>query len=381
MSEQVLYYDVILSHGPGCKDGATAAWCVWRNLSKTYRNLLFKEGGFYSNNTQVDTDDSSELDPYIHPNSPNGAIKLQERGFPVVFVFIQPNEAVPLALVKNKRVLILDLDMGDKLVDVVTAASYVLLVDHHDSTPITIEKYSAILNGEFGYKFATYVNTSKSESGATLAWKLIEKTDIPPFVQIVRIGDTWQWDDYPKLNAHYVLMALNVRRTFRSFVDIENTFITWSKNFQGYVQKGRTLYDYEKSIVKRISKQCDLGFIQTNDGTVYNVAYVQCNVLHSEVGVAMKFYAEQRFKMHIHFCATWKYVSYNNIVSVSLRNGDPDIDLSTIARNVKYSNGAGGGHVEASAFAFHGLDNFHNFILKSNPLFKTINYGVIYATA
>ena len=40
-------YDVIISHGPGCNDGSTAAWAIWRNLDKEYRDLLEKEGGFY----------------------------------------------------------------------------------------------------------------------------------------------------------------------------------------------------------------------------------------------------------------------------------------------------------------------------------------------
>lgn len=371
-------YDVIIAHGPGCNDGATSAWCIWRTLPRDYRDLLAKEGGFYSKPEREDKEDTKEEtkedvvqtphEPYIHPNSPEGAIRLQARGFPVVFVFVQPSEGVPRRLIENKRVLILDLDMGDALIPLVTAAAYTLLSDHHDSTPLTIHKHADFLLNQSRHKFALYVNTSKSECGATLAWRLSHGAEIPPFVQVVRIGDTWQWHEYPELNARFILKALHVRRAFRSFPDIEGTFIHWNENFQAHVQKGRALLEYETAIVKQVAKQCDLGFIQTNDGTVYTVAYTQCNVLHSEVGSTMKWYAQQRFNVPIHFCVTWKYVSYKELVSVSLRDGEPGINLATIARNIKGGDGKGGGHAEAAGFAFYGIENFHKFILKSNPI-------------
>jgi oligoribonuclease NrnB/cAMP/cGMP phosphodiesterase (DHH superfamily) len=217
-------------------------------------------------------------------------------------------------------------------------------------------------------KFATFVNTSKSECGATLIWRLTHGPDIHPFVQVIRIGDTWQWNDYPELEARSVLKSLHMKRTFRSFSSIEDTCSTWDANRRSYAENGRVLAEYETAMVKRIAKQCDLGFIQTADGTVYNVAYTQANILHSEVGSMIKWYAQKRFKMPIHMCATWKYVSYKGLVSVSLRDGDPGVNLSSVARNIKGGNGKGGGHAEAAGFSFFGLENFHNFILKSIPV-------------
>ena len=155
-------YDVILAHGPGCNDGATSAWAVWRTLPEDYRNQLALEGGFYSDHSTED--DSSEepkiAEPYIHPNSPEGAIKLQQKGYPVVFAFIHPSNGVPDELIAGKNVLILDLDMGDALIPVVSSASFVLLCDHHDSTPQTISKHADFLLTQNRHKFAIYVNTS-----------------------------------------------------------------------------------------------------------------------------------------------------------------------------------------------------------------------------
>jgi len=362
----VINYDVIVSHGPGCNDGATAAWAVWRTIPSQYRDALASQGGFYTK-YEKEISPPQNNDPYIHPNSPEGAIKLQEKGHPIVFVFIQPGTALPEKLVANKRVLVLDLDMGDALAPLVQMAQYTFLVDHHDSTPKTINDHERFLLDDARHKFSMFVNISPQESGATLAWRLTHGDEIPPFVQIVRIGDTWQWEDYPALHARSVLKSLYMNRAFRTFPDIEATFQTWDTKFGGYVLSGQCVNDYEKSLVKQTAKQCDLGFIRTNDGTVYNIAYCQATVLHSEVGSSMRWYAESRFKVPIHFCATWRYASYKGIVSVSLRDQLPSLNLATIARNVMGTDGKGGGHVGAAAFSFYGLDKFHNFIMKSDP--------------
>ncbi|CAH6420011.1 Hypothetical protein HVR_LOCUS1060 [uncultured virus] len=368
-------YDVVIAHGPGCNDGATAAWSVWRLLPFWYQKQLAAEGGFYAKpNQDEESEESNSGDSYVHPNSPEGAIKLQNKGFSVVFVFIQPSEGVPDVLVKNKRVLILDLDMGDALISLVRAATYTLLSDHHDSTPNTLCKYSQILFDENRHKFATYVNTNLQESGATLAWRLTHSAVIPPFVQVIRIGDTWQWDEYPELHAKAVLTALYMKRAMRSFSEIEETFQTWDKYFPEYVQKGKTALEYERSITRQMAKQCDLGFIQTHDGIVYNVAYTQASALHSEVGSSIRYYAEKRFKVPIHFCCTWKYASFKKLVSVSLRDSMEGLNLARIARTVKGSNGKGGGHVAAAGFSFYGIENFHKFILISAPVASRLHF-------
>ena len=245
----------------------------------------------------------------------------------------------------------------------------VLLIDHHDSTIGTLNNNLSLLRETYAYKFSTYINTSVSESAATLTWRLTHGDKIPDFVQIVRIGDTWQWHDYPHLHAKSVLKSLKINRAFRSFIDIEETFVNWNKNVKTYIQRGNVINDYETALVKKIAKQCSIGFIQTNDDKVYTIAYTQANILHSDIGVVIRFYAERRFGVHIHFCCTWKYVPHRKIVSVSLRDGG-DLNLWEIAQTIKGSNGKGAGHRAASSFAFEGIENFHNFILSSNPLYK-----------
>ena len=361
-------WDVIIAHGPGCTDGATAAWAVWRTLPETYIAQLEKIGGFYAPPSKQDPDDDEEIkedssEPYVHPNSPAGAIKLQKKGFPVVFVFVQPSVLVPEELVKDKRVLILDLDMGDALVPVVRAARTTMLCDHHDSTYNTLVKHSHVLMTECRHKFATFVNTAKSESGASLAWKLTHSVDIPVFVNIVRIGDTWQWHEMTQ--ARVILEALYLRHTFRSFQSIEDTYKSWSTS--AYIGEGEVVLRYKQTIVQGMAKKCNLAYIQTTDGLVFAVAYTSAGTMNSEVASAMKFHAEKRFRRQIDFCATWTYLAQDGRVQVSLRDPAPGLNLADIARKVDGPDVKGGGHPQAAGFTFEGIENFHQVFLKEYP--------------
>lgn len=361
-------FQVIIGHGPNCNDGATAMWSVWRVLDPEYRAALAKEGGFYS---KPFDDAETSLKPYLHPNSVEGAIRMQEKGFHTVFVFSQPNMPIAEKLVRGKNVLVLDLDMGDALIPLVEAAKSVFICDHHDTSQTTIFKHSEVLLNTYRNKFAQLINTSKRECGATLAWRFTHSADIPAFVQVVRIGDTWQWSDHPELHAKFVLKSLYVKRAFRSFPDIEATFQSWDRNFHKWVEHGRIIHEHETALVKQAAKQCNLGYMQAEDGTVYTVAYVQGNLLVSEIGAAMRWYAEQRFKVPIDFCAIWKYAPRHDRVIVSLRDPSPNLKLGQIARTIKSSDGTGGGHVEAAGFSFIGIENFKRFILPYAPVDNT----------
>lgn len=356
--------DVVISHGPNCVDGAVAAWCIWRKLSTIDKKLLSNEGGYYSSHS------SKNLGPgkYIHPNSFEGALKLQEKGYQTVFVFAQPSDNIPKELINGKNVMILDIDFGPKLVNIINNSNKVWLIDHHVSSLNTV----SLINNP---KLFSYLNFSNKESAASLTWKFIENNKIPSFIDIVRIGDNWVWDD--NKDAKYILKYLNLKRSFKSFQHIDKIFNTWDKKYYEYVSEGKIIIEHETAIIHKISKQCSLGYTQTNDGSIYTIAYIQANTLHSEIGSVIKKYAEKRFNTKIDFCATWKYVPHKNLVSVSLRNDDYSINLSEVAKNIKGINpNDSGGHVNSSAFYFEGLENFHNYILKSHPLYTPIYYGL-----
>lgn len=355
-------FQVIIGHGPNCNDGATSMWAVWRTLSPEYKSVLAREGGFYAPPKE------EEDKPFLHPNSVEGAIRLQKKGLPLVFVFSQPSVPIPNKLIRHKNVLILDLDLGDALIPLVTAANYVFVCDHHDTSQATLAKHADFLLSQNRHKFAQLINTSKKECGATLTWRLTHPTEIPPLVEVVRIGDTWQWDDRPDLQAKYVLQTLYVKRAFRSFPDIEKTYQNWDRKHHSWVDRGRIIYDYQMALVKQAAKQCDLGYIQTQDGTTYTVAYVQSSLLVSEIGGAIRWYAERRFRTQIDMCAVWKYNSRRDLVIVSLRDPGPGIKLGRVARDIKGSIGNGGGHAEAAGFSFQGIARFREVILPKKEI-------------
>lgn len=358
-------YQVIIAHGPGCKDGVTAAWAWWRLLPHDYRMALQALGGFFDKPRKKIEHQYEYNKPQI--NSLLGALDLQLLGYPVVFAFAQHNDEIPVSLIKDKTVLILDLDLGAELGKVVEYAAFTMICDHHTSTLNTFNKQQILLYPK--NKFDFYIDTRKTESGASLSWKLSHQTDVPLLVDIVRTGDTWQFDDIANrhLHAKEVLRTLHFEGTFNSFPSIEEAFTSLEGNFLEYVSRGVVLLQHDKRIVKTICRQCDLGMLQLNDGTTYTIAYAQCNVMHSEVGASMRLYAEKRFPgANIDLCATWKYASHRGIVSVSLRDARPGIELSTVARNIAGANGQGGGHDTSAAFMFQGLENFHKFIHRVN---------------
>ena len=354
-------YDVIIAHGPNCKDGATAAWCWWRQLPADYRKALQNQGDFYDHPKIGNKAIGPLCKEDSYADSPAGALRLQRQGFPVVFAFAQPNTEMPIELIKNKRVLILDLDLGDELLPVVVNAAFTMLCDHHTSTPDTVKRLAPQLFGRD--KFGMFVDTRKLESGASLSWKLSHSIKLPRFVQIVCVDDTWQFDENPHLHAKEVMRAMHDDNVFTSFPGIEECFNAFQSNYLNYVNRGSILLSHDQRIIKIICRQCDLGTLVMNDGTKYTIAYTQCNVMHSEVGAAMKYYAKKRFpNMRIDLCATWKYVSHRKVVSVSLRDGEPDINLAVVAREVAGTDRQGGGHDTSAAFMFEGLENFHKFI-------------------
>lgn len=357
-------FDVIISHGPGCADGATSAWCFWRKLSDKYKDKLSSYGGVFSKSLE---DEFEQKDGWINPTSVRGALKMQKEGMPVVFVFAQPSYKFPKELVQDKRVLILDLDVGKELVYILESAKSVMLVDHHDTTPKTLSKYRTELE-KYENKLSQSINTEKSDSGASLSWKLaFPNTELPPFIQVVRIDDTWSWEDCPELNAKQVITTLKFNRQFRTFNHIEQIFLNWDANFSDWSKKGNDIIEVETANAEWMAKACDLGYIKTNDGKVYTVAYALAPILISETGSLMKKFAEKRFKRKIDFCVTWKYLSYKNLVLCSARSPAENLNLGLIVSDIQGNGERGGGHAEAAGFNFDGLENFHKFIMKTDP--------------
>lgn len=351
--------NVVISHGPGCFDGAVAAWVIWRNLPIQYRMKIASEGGFYSHNYITKKDKTGN---FLHPNTPTGAMSLQRKGYNTVFVFVQPGSSIPETLISNKNVVILDVDLGDNLVSVVEKAKSVILCDHHCSSIKTIERNRDFLLSR-SKKFLGLVNTNKDESAATLIWKYIYGKKMNDFIRIIQINDTWLDNGYSGLFTKDVIAFLLVKRSFISFESIEETFLTWDQNVPMYINIGRSLNRYQQAIVSQISTKPRICNMQTTDGNIYKVAYICAPILHSEIGVCIRNYTNFLYNTNVDFCATWKYVAHRGLVAVSLRNPKFGLNLSEIASKIKGTNGKGGGHADAASFSFYRIENFGDYFI------------------
>lgn len=398
-------FDVIISHGP-CVDGVTAAWVLWRILPEKYKNKLARKGGSYSlNGDEQSEEEKNNLEGPLYPvNSLLGAEKLQRDGYPIVFAFAHPNEEIPLGLIKGKKVLFMDIDPSNQLPLLINNCSFLTIIDHHDSTINTLKLHNDLIKSnkdKININVETY---NKKKSAANMIWELInENEETPDMVEIVRIGDTWDFDDRPDLKPRNVLKALKMDKVFKSFKKIEETYLNWNDKFAKYKEIGTIVNKYENNLITKAAKKVALCYMKTKDGTYYNVAYTAANILHSEIGASLRFYAEERFyPTKIDFCATWKYVPHEEVIIVSLRSpatkkeqsqsdnqetinlqsksrDDREIknyiDLSEIARNIEGTDGKGGGHYDASSFTFKEIEKFHYYFKKSKDGYKGKNYN------
>jgi hypothetical protein len=341
-------FDLIISHY-GCKDGTTASWLIWRRLPAKTRKELSKYGGLY---LKPDGEPNKTI---IHPNSVEGAVKIRETTDLPLFIFVQHGDYIDPKLYKDQRVAILDLNLGDQIIDIVNNAQSVLLIDHHDITLETINKNYDFLHNKENFHFI-YDFSEKQCAASLLHRYLYPGEPLHPLVEIVRINDTSSYKDSPHLHPKAILCYLRTVRAFRSFPDLEEIYSQWAKNFHSFLVKGRTMAVYSHSLIKAVAKKCDVGYFLV-DKKRYTVAYVQSSMLHSEIADSVRYYAEAKYKRKIDLVAVWKYNVGKGKISVSLRNPVEGINLSEIAN---YFNG--GGSKNAAAFSFDGIENFHRYI-------------------
>lgn len=368
--EEASDYDVYITHGPGCADGIMAAWCFYIKLSPAYRKRLESAGGIY-------TADPQPLGQgRIHPNSKEGALELQRQGFPVVFVMAQPEETIPLELVKDKRVLITDLTPGKYLQDIIEASKFTYLLDHH---PSSLTMLNAVNFPQYPpEKFIHHIDTDKSASGASLAWSLAfpESTSLPMLVDIVRIGDNWTWSDYP--DARKIHKALGRSKSFLSFPRITSVFESITGNNQdrelsNLIAVGEQLLRYEDRLIQEALNNTTYGQLLIPQDAypgyrLYRIAYVYADTLYSEIGSKVRGRALENGYTTV-FGATWKYTPYKNIVTVSLRDPAEGLDLAAIAQSLPGTISAGG-HAHAASFSFHGLEHFGDYIVPTNTIIE-----------
>lgn len=374
-----LNYDVYLFHGP-CIDGHTSAAILWSQQPLEVREYLCELGGMYSPNRKTREEGSK------YPHTPDNALKIVGRWTlkshtPRVFVFATPGVLLPPSLIQGKRVLSIDLDPGKQcLLQLMSLTTHTLLLDHHESFRDTCTDIGAVITPAtetlISSNLTVYWDPCKSVSGATLAWKYFGTSkNVPHIVEVVQIGDTWNWNQNKELMPRECLEALTSDDTLTSFDGIvqlldNDAFMAVHPKL---IAHGKCILEVKNTLIDQGAKRCSLGYIESA-GTVYTILYTSASILASEIGDRMKGLHTQWWLdtkgITIDFTAVWRYVpasdSRDGRVTVSLRGASKDANLGHIARNVANIL-RGGGHKQAAAFTFIGIENIHKYILKCKP--------------
>lgn len=358
MTKKNIFYDVVLFHGPKCPDGMTSAWIYWMMLSDKIKNELKTKGGIYG---PINNKDFKSPSKFF--NTVKGALI---SNLPVNFVYCQPGESVNPDLIFDKNVLILDLDMGEELINIISASKFTMIIDHHFTSAETFKSLENTPNS-FSKKYKIFFKSDTGSSGASLTWQHFIDPDIkniPWLINLVRIGDTYTFDE--DKDAKPILTYLYAKGIFLSFENLDKFVEGIGSKFiiEKMLTKGKIICKHEQHLALNSSRNFSFTNFKTSDGKNYFVAYCSGTLLSNDMSLYIRPLAEQRTNEKIDFVATWKYIPFKNLILVSIR--DPlDCNLGEIASQIvdkdgKPSNG-GGGHEKAAAFSFYGLENFHNF--------------------
>lgn len=366
-------FDVILSHGP-CDDGMTAAWIAYRRLPAEYRQQLAAEGGPYAVKDPA-RDFVVHTDPRPWATSVEGALALQQRGFPVVFAFTYPQPEIPRELIQNRRVLMLDLDAGDATEKLVDAAASVVHIDHHK----TGEAIVARCRAAFPDKYTAVFTTAKTESAASLAWKYFNPSlPIPDLVQYVQIADTWNWAQLHSVDVRAAKEAMYVYEHLASLPGVEALFQSWSPNTtQSLVADGAAFKKHQDRTALANAKKSDVAYVRVASSTAAPDVIMTCLVVNASPGTGtfvgnmqkqIVAPAHELSGTKIDLCAVWSYCLSADKIAVSLRGPGPDVDLSHVAANIR-GDGVkpGGGHAAAAGFTVIGIENLRTVFLTERP--------------
>jgi uncharacterized protein len=232
--------------------------------------------------------------------------------------------------VTNKKVFILDFSYSKEIIlHMIQESSELLIIDHHISAQKALEEIP---------------NENKifdmTHSGATLTWKyFFPDKNIPLLLQYIEDRDIWK-NELP-----------NTKECFFGLCEIPKIFSEWSFYLNDFkieelISNGKILCKHNNALITFISKSSYLVKEILKDNKEYNIAYLNSNVLKSDIGnfIISKLYPQANFS------AIYHYDGNVNKTIFSLRSTDEKTDVSEIAKLYD-----GGGHRCASGLSITGL--------------------------
>lgn len=405
-------FDVVIAHGPKCNDGTTSAYIAFSTLPEETKAKYKHYKGKYSSkpnikvwasqqsvwnekkNIEVDWTPVEDWKPYDPPTSITGCTVIEEDL--VKFIFCQPGEVIPKELVQDKRVLVLDLECTVELVmeevpvkegegivmelrpaetrftktaNLIYHAKKVTWIDHHESGKSCLLKTDHP-NLELIFEISSMRdNVEIKESGCSLTWKYFYSDPLPPLFDLIRQGDTWDFNSIYSVDTQKLLAYMNYLEVFKGFNNIEAVSKSLLTNedlvsFEDEMTDDRryeNVPSFELETAIECAKKVNIGKIVCNqDGkeVEYTVAYSHASCFIGHLGVLMRKYVRLYYNVDPDLCVCWFWKPENDLVICSMRDPKKGVNLATVSKTVvgpcKVS---GGGHPGAASFNFQGLGN------------------------
>jgi oligoribonuclease NrnB/cAMP/cGMP phosphodiesterase (DHH superfamily) len=234
--------------------------------------------------------------------------------------------------VHNKNVVICDFSYNEKLLlNMIEQADSLVILDHHKSAENELKNIPS---------FTEKINKifRMDQSGAVITWNyFFPNTPVPKFIKYIEDRDIWKkemkYSDEFNMGFHTIPMKFE---EYDKYID--------EKNINILIEKGKILLEYNNSLIKQI---CKHAIVKSSliDKKVYKIAYVQSNILKSDIGnyLVKKVFPGCDFSVVYNYDDLYKYTKF------SLRSTNDKTDVSIIAKLFN-----GGGHRNASGITING---------------------------
>ena len=238
---------------------------------------------------------------------------------------------------RGKEIVILDLSWKrEDLLRIASEAKSILVLDHHKSA-------ISVLFGRLPDNVTIVLDTTRS--AAQIAWdRWNQQSARPWFIDVIGDRDLWKWKiplsreigEYLGEKGMYSLTKMTELLDW-TIDDIE----------RAGEEGGKILKEKEKNSQRFAERATFCNFY--TPGTTYKVYLTECpHEYASDVGHILS------NKPECDFAVMWRYCFSLDEWQLSCRSSKnrPDIDLSTITRNI-----GGGGHAKAAGFIIKPTDS------------------------
>jgi len=232
--------------------------------------------------------------------------------------------------VTNMNVYICDFSYKKEVLEkMIQISKSLIVIDHHK----TAEKELQDINNENKI-------FDMNQSGAVLTWKyFFPEKKLPLLLEYIEDRDLWN----NKLE--------NTKECFFALCDLPKKFEIWKKYLDDdkipeLFSQGSVIFNHNQLLIKQIANSSYL-IKQELDGKNYNIAYLNSNILKSDLGN----YLVVNKYLDSDFSAIYHYEGEDDKTVFSLRSTDEKTDVSNIAKLF-----GGGGHRCASGCSLPGIN-------------------------